>query len=501
MCREPHASARLQANAGRVVHVTATDAAATKPSVPRTVAQTMLGRPADWQLRRPHIGRPSPGLHWLGPLTVLGTILLSWPAFAGAIGEHGESVQFGLFIGAVSIVLMAWSFLLALRVRHLERFFGGLDSMYRVHRWAGTLAVVAMFLHTQIEPEIENGVRGASRSVADAAEDLAGTGELMLYILVLMSIVRWMPYRFWRLSHKLLGIPFVFASWHFFTSEKPYANGSGWGWYFGTAMVVGIVAFVLRVLIRDPLLRGSKHRVASAEVLGDTVELVLEPMSAALGHRSGQFAVLKLQRRGMTEPHIFTIASGPSEGVLRFFIKDLGDWTSKLVGAGSDLVGSEVIVEGPYGRFRPLPHAPATTVWVAGGVGITPFLAATAELEPRPEGQRPVLYYAVRDEYQTMAIETLKAAADRGVIDLEMCSSSEGRRFGASLLVDRFGPDGLHGAHMAVCGPAGLVAAVRQIGASVGAAEVEHEDFDIRQGFGPDLSRPIAELVTELVAR
>lgn len=453
----------------------------------------MLGKPADWQLRRPYVNLPRPGLYWLGPIAVLATTLLSWPAFAGATGEGGGSVQFGLFIGAASIVLMAWSFVLALRVHFLERFFGGLDSMYRVHRWAGTFATVAMFLHTQNEPEIENGIRGASKSIADAAEDLAGTGEVMLYVLVLMSIVRWMPYRWWRWSHKLLGIPFVFACWHFFTAEKPYANSSSWGWYFGTLMVAGIAAFVARVLVRDPLLRGSKHRVVSAEVQGDTIELVLDPKGAAIGHKAGQFAVLKLQERGMTEPHIFTIASGPSEDGLRFFIKDLGDWTSKLVSAGSDLVGGEVIVEGPYGRFQPLPHRPAPTVWVAGGVGITPFLAATAELEPQPPGQRPVLYYAVRNEEQAMALDVLRAAADRGVIDLEVCSSSQGRRFSESLLAERFGAEGLRGGHLAVCGPAGLVTAVRRLGASVG-AEVEHEDFDIRQGFGPDLSMPIAEL-------
>lgn len=465
------------------------------PAAARTAAQTLLGRPADWQIRRPSINRPRPGLHWLGPIAVLLTAIGSWPAFAGAIGERGESVQFGLFIGAVSIVLMAWSFVLALRVRVLEPMFGGLDSMYRVHRWAGTLAVVAMFLHTQNEPEIENGIRGASRALANSAEDLAGLGETMLYVLVLMSIVRWLPYRWWRWSHKLLGIPFVFACWHFFTATKSYANGSAWGWYFGTVMVAGIAAFVARVLVRDPLLKGSKHRVASAAVHGDTLELVLQPTGSPLGHRAGQFAAIKVQERGMTEPHLFTIASGPSEGVLRFFIKDLGDWTAKLVARGSDLVGSEVIVEGPYGRFRPLPKKPAPTVWVAGGVGITPFLAATAELEPRPPGERPVLYYAVRDERGAMAIDVLRAAADRGAIDLEVCSSTEGRRFSGELLTDRFGPDGLGGAHLAVCGPAGLVASVRQIGDAVGAGEVEHEDFDIRQGFGPDLSKPIAELL------
>ncbi len=136
---------------------------------------SLLGTPSDWQLRKPSLRPPRLGIHLIGPLAVAASVVLPWFAFASATGD-GANVAFGLFIGAASIVLMAWSFVLAIRLRFLEPVFGGLDSMYRVHRWAGTLAVVAMFLHTSVEPEIEGGIRGASRSLADTAEDLAGTG-------------------------------------------------------------------------------------------------------------------------------------------------------------------------------------------------------------------------------------------------------------------------------------------------------------------------------------
>ena len=80
------------------------------------------------------------------------------------MGEDG-SVSFGLFVGAVSIVLMSWTFVLALSPRVLEPIFGGLDTMYRVHRWARSLSVLAMYLHTSVEAEIEGGIRGpADRS-------------------------------------------------------------------------------------------------------------------------------------------------------------------------------------------------------------------------------------------------------------------------------------------------------------------------------------------------
>ena len=219
------------------------------------LATFLLGSPGDWHLRVPVIGRPRPTMAWVGPLALVASLALSWFAFADATGDG--NVALGLWLGAVSILLMAWSFVLALRLRALESVFGGLDSMYRVHRWAGALAIAFMYLHTSIEPDIKGGIRGASKDVADSAEGLAGTGQTMLYILVGLSIVRIMPYRWWRWTHKLLGIPFAFASWHFFTAEKPYANGSAWGWWFGAFMVAGLGAYVARVFVRDTVANGS----------------------------------------------------------------------------------------------------------------------------------------------------------------------------------------------------------------------------------------------------
>ncbi|MGY9073208.1 MAG: ferredoxin reductase family protein [Acidimicrobiales bacterium] len=453
--------------------------------------ETLLGQPRDWQIRRPAMRPPRPGLNWLGPVAMLASVAVPWLAFSGATGDEG-SVAFGLYIGSVSIILMAWSFVLALRIQPLEPIFGGLDSMYRAHRWAGTLAVVAMFLHTQAEPEIEGGIAGASRSLANGAEDLAGTGQTMLYVLVGISLVRWFPYRWWRLTHKLLGVPFAFACWHFYTAEKTYANNSGWGWYFGLIMVAGLTAFVLRVVVRDAVTRGTPHRVTSAAVTGSTMELELAPTKHAVEYEAGQFAVVKVQKRGLSEPHIFTIASTPDETGLRFYIRDLGDWTARL--HRSELVGTRVLIEGPYGRFEPFTHGRTPTVWIAGGVGITPFLAAAGGLDKAPKEQRPWLFLCVRDTVDATGLDAMRQAEADGRINLVVCSSADGNRFGVDTLKRKFRENGLRSAHVALCGPASLLAAAEFAARALGAHQVEREDFDIRQGFGPDLSRQIDAL-------
>jgi predicted ferric reductase len=464
----------------------------------RSVRSFVLGSRRDWHIRRPTTPRFRLGWHLLGPLAVIVSCLVSWPAFAGAQGEDGN-VAFGLWIGAVSILTMSWSFILAIRPRILEPLFGGLDSMYRVHRWAGALSILFMFLHTSVEPEIEGGILGASRSVADSAEDLAGVGEVMLYVLIALSVVRLFPYRWWRLTHKLLGIPFAFACWHFFTAEKTYANGSPWGWWFGFWMVAGLAAFVHRVIGRDMLVRGRRYRVVEADHQGSTTRLELEPVGKPIGQALGQFAFLKLQVPGMSEPHPFTIASAPEQRNLEFYIRHLGDWSQRL--PEYDLVGQEALVEGPYGEFAPFAHGAAgersadaghrstegggAVLWVAGGVGITPFLAALDQ-PAQPGRPTPTLLYAVRDVDDNPIVDRLREAEREGRVNLHLFTSATGRLTPAAL--DRIFPEGLNGAHVALCGPAGLVATMADAASARGSNHPETEDFDMRQGFGPERS-------------
>ena len=394
---------------------------------------------------------------------------------------------------------MAWSFLLAVRIKLLEPLFGGLDRMYQAHRWTGVLSVLTMFLHVRLEPEVEGGIRGASRAVAETAEGLAGVAEYSIYALVAVSLLRWLPYRIWRLTHKLLGIPFAFASWHFLTAEKTYANWSPWGWYFGAIMGVGLISYLYRVVVRDMLFRGRAHKVVGTTVRGSTLELELAPKRRRLQHEAGQFAVLKIQERGLSEPHMFTIASAPDSPNLRFFIRDLGDWTGRLL--HRDLIGATVLVEGPYGHLRPLPAGDRAALWIAGGVGITPFLSAIDGLPAQTpgRGRRPTLIYCVRDQANATALERLEVAAANGLIDLHVVASSEGTRFSGALLADLVGVEAAGGptladTHVVVCGPAGLVRDATVAARRLGARHVHTEAFDIRSGVGPDLSRSIAAL-------
>ena len=445
----------------------------------------LIGHRHDWHLTAPWIRLPRVGLHWLGPLAVVGSVLVGWFAFAGTTGLNQNST-FSMWFGSSSILLMAWSFILAFRIGALERFWGGLDSMYRGHRWAGALAIPMMFLHTQIEPRTKgaNLIAGASKNAADAAEDLASTGELLLYGLIGLSLLRLVPYRWWKWTHKLFGVPFAFASWHFYTASKPYDNASAWGWYFAAFMLTGLVAYAARVFVRDTIVQGSDYTIVSTEHQGNLTRIELEPNSEPISFVPGQFAFIRIAVKGMSEPHPFSIASAPSEHNLTFYIRHLGDWSARLVDA--ELSGATVKVEGPYGAFKPTSSTLDKTLWIAGGVGITPFLSSLADLSPVQSP--PTLLYACRNTASDPLVSLLQRAAADGLIDLSLFHS--GNRLTPASLRELF-PDGLSSHHVALCGPADLVKTMAPAAASLGAGSVATEEFDIRQGFGPDRSAEI----------
>lgn len=450
---------------------------------------SFLGTRSDWSIARPQLPR-HPSVGWLGPLAIIITSAGSYLPFIGATGDDG-SVTLSLFAGAASIVLMAWSFVLALRLRVIEPLFGGLDRVYKSHRWAGVVSAVLMFLHPRINPEIEGGILGASKGTADTAEGLAETGELMIYGLIALSLLRMIPYRWWRWTHKLFGIPFGFASWHFFTAEKPYANGSGWGWYFSSIMVAGLLAWVARVFVRDNVGRGARYRVAAHELSGDLLTVELVPEHKGMDFAPGQFAFVRFDLPGLGEPHPFSIASPPSSDRLRFTIRRLGDWTTAL--STADLDDARVRVEGPYGAFKPIDVEAHRNVWIAGGVGIAPFLSALGTTDAVPD-----VLFATRKASTDPLVDLLRRSEQRGEINLHLFESSAGNRMSAESLETLFGSNGLVGAHVALCGPDALVRSMASAARQLGASHVHTEDFDIRSGVGPERSTEINELAGQL---
>ncbi|MCB0895008.1 MAG: hypothetical protein KDB43_06465, partial [Nocardioidaceae bacterium] len=69
------------------------------------------------------------------------------------------------------------------------------------------------------------------------------------------------------------------------------------------------------------------------------------------------------------------------------------------------------VLSGPHGRFTHA-HATGHQLWIAGGVGITPFLSWLRSLDTHPPAGRVDVFHAVRDD-APYAEEIRDLVADR----------------------------------------------------------------------------------------
>jgi len=287
------------------------------------------------------------------------------------------------------VTVFAFNFLMATRAKWVEKLFGGLDKMYLIHRRSGVIAVVLLLLHFIVVP----------RDLVEfnPGKPLGFYAFILIILGVILSAVpffkRKIPYHKWINIHKLMGVFYVLAVIHglmvkSLIQELPITRV----YVFGMAFL-GIAAWVYRAFLFGLFNKKLKYTIKAIENLGyGMTEITLETNEDKLKYSAGQFAFFKFPSISKREQHPFTISSHPYDDELRITIKDLGDYTNSINEKLS--VGEQTLVEGPYGHFSSKYVKEQDQIWIAGGIGITPFLSLARDLHPN----KVKLFWCVNDE-------------------------------------------------------------------------------------------------------
>ena len=422
-------------------------------------------------------------MRWTGPLLATLAVLYAGLLGAQTYAPYGTETALGIAVGSASIAAMSLTLVLSTRPSWIEPLFGGLDRMYGVHKWLGIAALALMIGHNTIEPELDNVVRETrlGHFAADVGE-FALNGFIGLILLSWFKRVPFtrleLPWPLWRFTHRFTGLLFAVAAFHQFAIDQPEGLDGTLGLYLNTLSAAGIVAWLFTQLV-GPFLRPRDFVVTQVEPHGAVTELTLRPAGRPLRWRPGQFAFVSAPDAGMGEAHPFTIASAPrADGTLRFGIKALGGWTRRLPTRLAS--GQRLRVEGPYGRFV-FRKRVRRQVWLAGGIGITPFLA-WAEALTDADQQEITLVWAVTTRAEAFAAERLTAIAARHPgLTVHIVASAEDGRLTAARLA-QLTPFPLRDAELFYCGPAGLRDAIVSDLQATGQRprRIHHEAFELR---------------------
>jgi predicted ferric reductase len=419
---------------------------------------------------------------------LLAILLLLWliaePAVFGSETFFALRAAMVQLSGIVAIGCMSVAMMLALRPRWPERWLGGLDKMYRLHKWLGIAALVAAVVHWLWAqgPKwavgwgwLDRPVRGERPPIEDPIEaffsDLRspaeGLGEWAFYAsvaLIALALIRYFPYRLFYKTHRLLAVSYLVLVFH----TAVLMEFDDWltpvGWLTLLLLASGIWAAGIVLLRRVGATRQVAGTIASLRYYPGVraLETEIDIPKGWPGHQPGQFAFAMSDASEGAHP--YTIASGwnPGRPRISFITKELGDHTGSL--RDKLKVGQDVKIEGPYGCFTFDDDRPRQ-IWIGGGIGITPFIARMKHIalrtsDPdRPRSQTIHLFHSTADIDE---VALAKLAADAKAADVRfhvMIDSRDGLLTGGQIrkLVPEW-----RDASIWFCGPAGFGKALRR---------------------------------------
>lgn len=385
----------------------------------------------------------------------------------------------GIVTGWMGSGLLLVSLLLMVREPWLARSLGGLEPMYRWHHLLGVWAYVVLLAHP-----LAFAASDWSESPAMAWAMLSpwqqgwpvwlGWASLLCMMAGLM-VALWpkLRYAIWRQFHHLLSLSVLLGAAHL------VALGLDGVLLVAPLLIIGFLLW--RVIRADHGLGAQPFVVQRVKHLSPTtVELSLQPLAASatkpLSAAPGQFVLAAFfagpTYQGCGEYHPYTISSLGEAGRLGLGIKALGDCTRQLQ---SIRTGAAVRVQGPFGDFFAGGSGPS--LWLAGGIGITPFIAA---LRNGPLVDPVHLIYLHREGAAAPYTQELnELAVQQPMLQLQVVDTGDALPDLSQLLP---AASELTGLGCYLCGPSAMVDAAVQLlhQRGVGAPRIHFERFDFR---------------------
>jgi predicted ferric reductase len=422
--------------------------------------------------------------------------IISWatyvPLSPRLTGWYGSLSALGQIAGLTGIMLYAINLILATRLRLFESLFGGLNRVYIAHHLNGAFALILLSFHPvllglryvtisvqavfdQILPRV-NGLDKQDWAINFGV--IAFTG--LVTLLIITFFVR-LPYRIWFLTHRFLGVFFFFGGLHVLFISSDVAVNRFLRYYILTFVLIGTLAYAYRSLLGRILVRKYRYTVVAAEHAGQGVtSITLEPTGQPLSYDPGQFVFIRIlggQKDGIsTEWHPFSLAAAPGGPNVRIAAKALGDYTKALRKLQPGVTAE---IEGAYGKFSYVNYKNPKQVWIAGGIGITPFLSMAEALARNDAIEVDIdLFYTVRSKSELIGIKTLqKTVKDlSGSFRLHTHVSEEAGFLTADIIETEAG---LKGKDVYVCGPPAMMKAMKSqlVARGVPKSSIRSEEF------------------------
>lgn len=368
----------------------------------------------------PHFLR---GFLWIQLYVLVSVAPLAFALLGDTPPSRDFLTELSVALGFVGLSMLGLQFAITARFGTVTAPYG-MDVVIRFHRSISLVAFAFVLAHPVLLFVTDPSTLELLR-VWDAPwrARFGVVSVVALIAIVVTSVYRTrlgLRYEVWKLAHGVLAVVVVATALVHVQLVGHYVS-TVWKQLLWVAMSAGLVGVLGWVRIVKPLrqMRRPWEIVSVEPERGEAWTVEVAPVGhGGLRALPGQYAWLVVDGTPFSvEEHPFSLSSSTEreDGHLRFTIKALGDWSGAV---GEVVPGTRAYVDGPYGAFSPDRHEAPGFVFVAGGVGITPFLGILQTMADRDDRRPVTLVYAAPTRDELTGIERVEALRQR--LDLEL---------------------------------------------------------------------------------
>ncbi|KAJ9550717.1 hypothetical protein OSB04_014762 [Centaurea solstitialis] len=325
----------------------------------------------------------------------------------------------GLRFGSVGLICIAFLFLPVTRGSILLRLTSiPFEHATRYHVWLGHLTMTLFTLHGSCyfyswileDRVLRQLINWKNNSIANLPGVISLSAGLLMWVTSLPPVRR-LNFELFYYTHHLYIVFIVFMAMH--VGDKLFS-----------VIAAGLFLFMLDRFLRFFQSRKTVEILSAKCLPSGTVELVISKPKD-LQYNALSWVFLQVRELSWLQWHPFSVSSSPLDGKphLAILIKVLGNWTQKLRGHILSITDQDGLiqpnlklkayVEGPYGHESPCHLMYENLILVAGGIGISPFVAILSDILHRIRDCKPcmprnvVIIWAVKRSQELPLLHSL----------------------------------------------------------------------------------------------
>ena len=386
--------------------------------------------------------------------------------------------EFAQALSLVGFVLLFYQFVLSGRSRFVEEALG-LDRLISTHRRLGIAALALILLHGVFITVFELAIGALSVTVGKAI----GVVAAILLVITAATAILWKSlgwrYEQWKKIHYANYVVLPAGLIHALMLGSTVRRSDLMRYYLiGLTVLFGIV--VISRVARYIAARKRPLRVTEVvPEAHDVTSIYFEGRKPEF--KPGQFMMIRLEESGRySEEHPYTISSSPTDETLRISAKASGDFSA---GLRDVTAGARAVIEAPFGVFSYVSVPSDKLVFIAGGIGVTPFLSQLRHMRATGASREVRMIWGNKTQ-QDLSFADELAAAEREVPGFSVThvlshEEWEGEHGFIDAELIRRHVDQPAAWHYMVCGPPVMMkavfAALKTLGVPSG--QVHHERF------------------------